>query len=157
MKIKLIQVGKTDEKWLVNGTEIFSKRLSHYLPYETITIPALKNNRNMNSIQQKQAEAQSILKQIQPDDFVVLLDERGKIFRSVEFADYLQKKMNSGLRTLTFVIGGPFGFAPEIYSRANGQLALSAMTFSHQMIRLFFTEQIYRAMTILKNEPYHNE
>ena len=141
MKTLLILVGKTTDKHFQAGINDYCDRIGHYMPFELITIPELKN---------------LILKQIQTSDTVVLLDEHGKEFRSIEFAKWLEQKRNTA-RRLVFVIGGPYGFSQAVYSRANEQLSLSKMTFSHQMIRLVFTEQIYRACTIIKGEPYHHE
>ncbi|NVO03348.1 MAG: 23S rRNA (pseudouridine(1915)-N(3))-methyltransferase RlmH [Bacteroidetes bacterium] len=157
MKTILIQVGKTEEPFLIEGISIYEKRIKHYLQYQSITIPAIKNAKNLSEDQQKEVEADLILKNISESDFLILLDEQGDQFRSVEFADFMQKKMNTGLKNLIFVIGGPYGFSKQIYSRANFKISLSKLTFSHQMIRLLFMEQIYRAMTILRNEPYHHE
>jgi 23S rRNA (pseudouridine1915-N3)-methyltransferase len=134
----------------------YQKRLGHYIPFSLTVIPELKNTKSLTSEQQKQAEGELILRNMTASTDMILLDERGKEFRSVEFADYVQKKMSSG-RDLVFVVGGPYGFSEAVYQRANGQISLSQMTFSHQMVRLFFVEQIYRAMTILRGEPYHHE
>jgi 23S rRNA (pseudouridine1915-N3)-methyltransferase len=157
MKITLVLNGKTEDDFIQKGCAVYEQRLKHYLPFEIIVIPALKNTKALSVEQQKQKEGELLLKHVQPSDRLVLLDENGKEFSSVDFAAHLQQQMNSGLRNLVFVIGGPYGFSPEIYSRANGKVSLSKMTFSHQMVRLFFVEQVYRAMTILKNEPYHHQ
>ena len=157
MQITLIAIGKTDQKAMEALIEIYTKRLAHYIKFELQIIPDLKNNAKLSQEQQKEKEGKLILKQVNSSDNVILLDENGKSFSSVLFAQYLQKKMNSGLKRLVFVIGGPYGFSPEMYARSNGKVALSQMTFSHQMIRLFFTEQLYRAFTILNNEPYHHQ
>lgn len=138
------------------GINDYVERINHYMPFEVVTIPELKNTKNLSEEQQKQAEGELILKQLQPSDTVVLLDEHGKEFRSVEFACWLEQKRNTA-RRLVFVIGGPYGFSKDVYARANELLSLSKMTFSHQMIRLTFTEQVYRACTIIKGEPYHHE
>ena len=156
MKTILILVGKTVNKHFIAGIEDYSERISHYMPFEIVTIPELRNTKNLSEEQQKISEGDLILRQIQPSDTVVLLDEHGKEFRSIEYARWLQQKQNTA-RRLIFVIGGPYGFSPAVYSRANEQISLSLMTFSHQMIRLTFTEQIYRACTIIKGEPYHHE
>ncbi len=156
MKTLLILVGKTTDKHFQAGINDYCDRIGHYMPFELITIPELKNTKSQSEDQQKQAEGELILKQIQTSDTVVLLDEHGKEFRSIEFAKWLEQKRNTA-RRLVFVIGGPYGFSQAVYSRAKEQLSLSKMTFSHQMIRLVFTEQIYRACTIIKGEPYHHE
>ena len=156
MKTILILVGKTTDKHFQAGINDYCDRIGHYMPFELVTIPELKNTKSLSEDQQKQAEGELILKQIQISDTVVLLDERGKEFRSIEIAKWLEQKRNTA-RRLVFVIGGPYGFSQAVYSRANEQLSLSKMTFSHQMIRLVFTEQIYRACTIIKGEPYHHE
>ena len=157
MKITLIQVGKTEDKYLLEGIDKYEKRLKHYITFSTVTIPALKNTKSLNFDEQKKKEAELILKSISNTDYVILLDEKGKVFTSVQFADQLNKFMNRAVQNLVFIIGGPYGFDEKIYNRANEKLSLSTMTFSHQMVRLFFTEQIYRAYTILKGEPYHHE
>lgn len=156
MKITLIVVGKTDNRHLVQLIDDYKKRLSFYISFEMEVIPDIKKAKNLSEANQKKSEGEEILKRITPADEVVLLDENGKTFTSEGFSDLLQKKMNSGLKNLIFVIGGPYGFSDEVYARAQSKLSLSSMTFSHQMIRLFFTEQLYRAFTILRNEPYHH-
>lgn len=156
MKISLLAIGKTDSKHLQALVEEYTKRLGHYVSFTSEIIPDIKNVKNLSESQQKNAEGQQLLKRISNSDALVLLDENGKTFDSVAFSEYLQKKMNSGLKNLVFVIGGPYGFSDEIYARANGKISLSLMTFSHQMVRLFFVEQLYRGLTILKNEPYHH-
>ena len=157
MKILVLAIGKTDEQWVQEALLKYSKRLQHYLPFEFEVIPDLKNTKNLSEAQQKEKEGALILKKLNPTDKVVILDEMGKEYRSVEFANYLQQQMNSRVKRLVFIIGGPYGFSPELYAKAQGKLALSKMTFSHQMIRPFIVEQLYRAMTILKNEPYHHK
>jgi len=157
MKIKLLAIGKTDDKNLQNLIETYQNRLKHYIKFEIVIIQDIKNVKNLSENQQKEKEGELILKQLQPTDQLVLLDEKGKEFRSVEFAKFLQKKMNSGIKQLVLVIGGPYGFSDTVYKKSNGKIALSKMTFSHQMIRLFVVEQLYRGFTILKNEPYHHE
>ncbi|MAB48829.1 MULTISPECIES: 23S rRNA (pseudouridine(1915)-N(3))-methyltransferase RlmH [Winogradskyella] len=156
MQIKLIAIGKTDNKNLQTLIEDYKKRLSHYIKFEFEIIPDLKNVKHLSEEQQKEKEGELILAKTQNSDVLILLDENGKQMDSVAFSNYLQKHMNSGIKTLIFVIGGPYGFSEEVYKRANGKLGLSKMTFSHQMVRLFFTEQLYRGFTILKNEPYHH-
>lgn len=156
MKTILIQVGKTVNKHFTAGICDYVERINHYMPFEVVTIPELRNTKNLSEEQQKQAEGELILKQLQPTDTIVLLDEHGKEFRSIEFARWLEQKQQNA-RRLVFVIGGPYGFSPAVYARANEQLSLSKMTFSHQMIRLTFTEQVYRACTIIRGEPYHHE
>ena len=156
MKSVLLQVGKTVNKHFTAGISDYAERISHYMPFDIITIPELKNTKNLTEEQQKAAEGDLILRQLQPSDHVVLLDEHGLELRSVELARWLQQKQQS-TRRLVFVIGGPYGFSPAVYQRANEQLSLSRLTFSHQMVRLVFTEQLYRACTIIKGEPYHHE
>ncbi len=156
MKTILIQVGKTVSKHFLAGISDYVERISHYMPFDVVTIPELKNTKGLSAEQQKLAEGELILKQLQPSDSVVLLDEHGSEYRSVELARWLEQKQQSA-RRLVFVIGGPYGFSPAVYARANEQLSLSKMTFSHQMIRLIFTEQSYRACTITTAEPYHHE
>jgi 23S rRNA (pseudouridine1915-N3)-methyltransferase len=156
MKITLLVVGKTTDSHIQALLQDYQKRLGHYIPFSLTVIPELKNTKSLTSEQQKQAEGELILRNMTASTDMILLDERGKEFRSVEFADYVQKKMSSG-RDLVFVVGGPYGFSEAVYQRANGQISLSQMTFSHQMVRLFLLEQIYRAMTILRGEPYHHE
>lgn len=156
MKTELILVGKTVNKHFNAGINDYVERIGHYMPFSITTIPELKNTKNLSESQQKEREGELILKQIQPTDTVVLLDEHGKEFRSIEFADWIQKKQNTA-RRLIFIIGGPYGFSNDVYERANEKISLSKMTFSHQMVRLIFTEQIYRACTIIKGEPYHHE
>ena len=153
MKTVLIQVGKTVNKHFIAGINDYVERINHYMPFEVVTIPELKNTKSLSEEQQKQAEGELILKQLHT---VVLLDEHGRQYRSIEFARGIENKQQTA-RRLVFVIGGPYGFSPAVYQRANEQLSLSLMTFSHQMIRLTFTEQIYRACTIIKGEPYHHE
>ena len=156
MKTILIQVGKTVNKHFIAGINDYVERVNHYMPFEVVTIPELKNTKNLTEDQQKQAEGELILKQLQPSDTVVLLDEHGSEYRSIEFARWLEQKRNTA-RRLVFVIGGPYGFSEAVYAAAQEKVSLSQMTLSHQMIRLLFVEQIYRAMTILNGEPYHHE
>ncbi|MBZ9651108.1 23S rRNA (pseudouridine(1915)-N(3))-methyltransferase RlmH [Psychroflexus montanilacus] len=157
MTITLVLVGKTDNRHLEALINDYKKRLSFFVKFETMLIPDLKKRKNMEIELQKEKEGELILSKISPSDFVVLLDETGLEYSSTKMASWLQKRMNTGLKNLVFVIGGPYGFSPKVYARGNQKLALSKMTFSHQMIRLFFTEQLYRAFTILKNLPYHHE
>lgn len=157
MKIVLLAIGKTDDKNLIQLIDNYQNRLKHYIKFELDIIPDIKNVKNLSEAQQKEKEGEIILKKLQPTDHLILLDEKGKEFRSVNFADFLQKKMNSGIKQLVLVIGGPYGFSEEVYAKAQGKISLSKMTFSHQMIRLFMVEQLYRGFTILKNEPYHHE
>lgn len=156
MKTELILVGKTVNKHFVAGIKDYVERIGHYMPFNITVIPELKNTKSLSEEQQKEREGEMILKLVQPSDTVVLMDEHGQEFRSVEFAQWLQKKQNTA-RRLLFVIGGPYGFSDAVYARSNEKISLSRMTFSHQMVRLIFTEQIYRACTIIKGEPYHHE
>lgn len=156
MKTKLIVVGKTNDKNIIKGIEDYVGRIKHYMPFEIYVIPELKNTKKLSEAVQKEMEGEQILKQVQQGDDMVLLDEHGKEFRSIEFASWIEKKQQT-VRNLIFVIGGPYGFSDAVYERCNSKLSLSKMTFSHQMIRLLFTEQIYRACTIIKGEPYHHE
>ena len=156
MKTILILVGKTQSKIFKVGIDDYVSRIEHYMPFSITIIPELKNTKSLSEDQQKQKEGELILKEIQPSDTVVLLDEHGAEFRSVEYANWLKQKQNTA-RRLIFIIGGPYGFSPDIYARANEKISLSRMTFSHQMVRLIFTEQLYRACTIIKGEPYHHE
>ncbi len=156
MKIKLLAIGKTDDKNLQTLIEMYKKRLNHYISFDFEIIPDVKNTKNNTQTYQKKAEGELLLKKIAKSDYLILLDENGKNLTSIEFSKHLQKKMNSSTKTLVFCIGGPYGFSEELYQRANEKIALSKMTFSHQMIRLFFIEQLYRAYTILNNQPYHH-
>ena len=157
MNIRLITIGKTDNKNLQALIDDYSKRLSFYVKFDLEIIPDIKNVKNLSEAQQKEKEGELILAKITPTDQLILLDENGKTFNSVGFSDYLQKKMNAGIKTLVFVIGGPYGFSETVYQKAHGKVSLSEMTFSHQMVRLFVIEQLYRGFTILKNEPYHHQ
>ena len=157
MNIKLIAIGKTDNKDLQSLINDYTKRLSFYIKFDLEIIPDLKNVKNLSENQQKEKEGELILSKITATDQLILLDENGKSYSSVQFAYELQKKMNAGIKTLVFVIGGPYGFSDAVYNQCNGKISLSAMTFSHQMVRLFFIEQLYRGFTILKNEPYHHQ
>ncbi|MBQ0733016.1 23S rRNA (pseudouridine(1915)-N(3))-methyltransferase RlmH [Aquimarina celericrescens] len=156
MNIKLLAIGKTDNKQLEDLIISYINRLGFYVKFSFDVIPDIKKAKNLSESQQKEKEGKLILKKVENSDILILLDENGKQYDSVGFSSLLQKHMNSGIKQLTFVIGGPYGFSPEVCSRANSKLSLSKMTFSHQMIRLFFIEQLYRAFTILKNEPYHH-
>lgn len=156
MKTLLLLVGKTQDKHFIAGINDYAERIGHYMPFEIKVIPELRNTKSLTEQQQKTQEGDLLLRQLQPSDTVVLLDEHGTEHRSVEFAAWLQKKQNTA-RRLVFIIGGPYGFSEAVYKRANEMVSLSRMTFSHQMVRLVFTEQIYRACTIIKGEPYHHE
>lgn len=157
MIIRLAAIGKTTTRYLEEGIAEYVGRLQHYLRFEYIEIPDVKISKGMNDLQVKQKEGVELLKLAEPGAHVILLDEHGKTFSSVRFAEHLQKRFNSGGKSITFMIGGPYGFSEDVYRRANEKIALSTMTFSHQMVRLIAAEQIYRAMTILRNEPYHHE
>jgi len=157
MKITLLTVGKTTSSNLIKLQEDYQNRLKFYIPFEMVVIPELKNTKNLSVSEQVEKEADLILKQLEPNDEIILLDEKGKQFTSVRFSEFISKKMLSSIKRTVFVVGGPYGFSERVYNRANSMVSLSAMTFSHQMIRLIFVEQLYRAMTILKGEPYHHE
>lgn len=157
VKILVIFLGKTDKKYIKEGIDDYVKRLSFYLPFEVKIIPDLKNNSNLSVEVQKEKEGQLILEQINKGDQLVLLDEKGQEFSSVEFSKWVEKKMIAGIRQLVFAVGGPYGFSENVYQRADYKISLSRLTFSHQMVRMIFVEQLYRAMTILKNEPYHHD
>lgn len=157
MNIKLLAIGKTDNKNLQSLIDEYTKRLSFYIKFDLEVIPDIKNVKNLSEAQQKEKEGELILSKLAVTDQLILLDENGNTFSSVGFSDYLQKKMNAGIKTLVLVIGGPYGFSDDVYKKAQGKISLSAMTFSHQMVRLFVIEQIYRGFTILKNEPYHHQ
>jgi 23S rRNA (pseudouridine1915-N3)-methyltransferase len=157
MNIKLLAIGKTDNKALQSLIDDYTKRLSFYIKFDLEIIPDIKNVKNLSESKQKEKEGELILAKLTTTDQLILLDEKGTTFSSVGFSDYLQKKMNSGAKTLVFVIGGPYGFSDEVYQKAQGKISLSLMTFSHQMVRLFFIEQLYRGFTILRNEPYHHQ
>ena len=157
MNFRLLAIGKTDNKALQTLIDDYTKRLSFYVKFDLEIIPDIKNVKNLSEAQQKEKEGELILSKITPTDHLILLDENGKTFSSVGFSDFLQKKMNAGTKTLVFVIGGPYGFSETVYQKAQGKVSLSEMTFSHQMVRLFVIEQIYRGFTILRNEPYHHQ
>ena len=157
MKILLLVIGKTDENYLTEGIHKYCKRLRHYIGFDFEEIPDLKNRKSLSESQQKKQEGILIISKLKAGDKLILLDDKGKDFSSLGFSEYLQQQMNSGIKRLVFVVGGPYGFDESVYAKAQAKLSLSKMTFSHQMIRLFFVEQVYRALTILKNEPYHHE
>lgn len=157
MKIQLILTGKTTSAFVSEGFGDYEKRIGRYLRFETVIIPELKNTKNLSFAEQKEKEADLQLKAIEKSDFVVLLDEKGKEFSSVAFSVFLKNRMNASTKSLAFLIGGPYGFSDRIYAVANEKISLSQMTFSHQLVRILFAEQLYRAFTILNNEPYHHE
>ncbi len=157
MKIVLLAIGKTDARYFIEAIGEYQKRLEHYIPFEIQVVPDIKNAKNLTIDQQKEKEGELIIKNIQAGDYLVLLDDKGKEYTSMQFAAYIEKKTHTVSKRLFFVIGGPYGFSDAVYEKANEKLTLSRMTFSHQMVRLVFVEQLYRAMTILNNEPYHHE
>ena len=157
MEIKLLTVGKTDVAWVKEGLDLYGSRLRHYVPFTVSEIPELKKVSALSQAQIKEKEGELILKNVGPQDVLVLLDEHGHEYRSMEFAEHLQKLMARGAKTLVFAIGGAYGFSEEVYARSHERISLSRMTFSHQMVRTIFAEQLYRAFTILKGEPYHHE
>ncbi len=157
MRITLLTVGRTDVKWVREGLELYVSRLVHYVPFTLLEIPELKGVASFSQAQIKSKEGELILKAVKPSDEVILLDEHGKEYRSVDFAKRIEEKISRGSRDLVFVIGGAYGFSEDVYSRADGKISLSQMTFSHQMVRTIFAEQLYRAFTIIKGEPYHHE
>lgn len=157
MKISLMAIGKTDVKYFIDSIQEYENRLKHYIPFEIQILPDIKNTKSLTIEQQKEKEGKLVLKNLQSGDFLVLLDEQGKEFTSLQFASYIEKKTHAVNKRLVFLVGGPYGFSDEIYEKASEKISLSRMTFSHQMIRLIFVEQLYRAMTILNNEPYHHE
>jgi len=157
MKIKLLVIGKTDHKGLESLISEYNKRLQHYVKFELEVIPNVKSTKNLSENEQKEKEGATIMGKLQPADLVVLLDENGKQFTSLNFAANIQKKMNSGIKQVVFIVGGPYGFSDAVYKKSSESISLSKMTFSHQMVRLFFVEQLYRACTILRNEPYHHQ
>lgn len=156
MEIVFLTVGKTTEKYLLQGVEEYEKRLKKYIRFKRVELPEIKRSKGLSEAELKKKEGEDILTHLKGGDYLILLDENGKEFTSEKFAGHIQKKMNSGFKRLIFVVGGPYGFSEEVYGNANEKVALSQMTFTHQMIRLFFTEQIYRAFTILRNDPYHH-
>ncbi len=157
MKIILLAIGKTDAGYFIDAIKEYTKRLEHYIPFEIQIIPDIKNTKSLTIDQQKEKEGELILKNLQAGDHLVLLDDKGKEYTSMQFANYIEKKTHTISKRLVFLIGGPYGFSQSVYEKANEKLTLSRMTFSHQMVRLIFVEQLYRAMTILSNEPYHHE
>lgn len=157
MKIELAVIGKTSIGYLKKGIDEYIKRLKHYVPFEIKYIDDIKNTKNISEDQQKRTEGAKILSLLDKSDFVVLLDEHGKEYTSMQYSSYIQKRMLSGVKKVVFVIGGPYGFSQEVYDRANDKISFSKMTFNHEMIRLIFTEQLYRAYTIINHEPYHHE
>lgn len=157
MKIVLLVIGKTDVSYWKEALNEYQERLVHYIPFQMEVIPDIKNVKNMSEVKQKEKEGEHILKYLQSGDYAVLLDEKGKEFTSVQFASYIEKKMHTVHKRLIFIIGGPYGYSDDVYNAVQERLSLSKMTFSHQMIRPVFVEQLYRAMTILRNEPYHHE
>ena len=157
MDVKLVTVGKTDVKWVKEGLDLYVSRLRHYVPFSLVEIPQLKNVSALTQEQIKEREGELVLKQLNPGDGVILLDEHGKEYRSVEWADWIRQRLARGGKALVFVIGGAYGFSQAVYDRAEGKVSLSRMTFSHQMVRTIFAEQLYRAFTIIKGEPYHHE
>ena len=157
MNIELVVVGKTDMKEVEALISMYSKRLNHYVRFAITTIADVRNTKKLSEGEQKRMEGEAILRLINDSDHVVLLDERGQELRSIEFADMVQRRMSAGTKRMLFIIGGPYGFSESVYQRANSMLSLSRMTFSHQIVRAIFTEQLYRTFTILKNEPYHHE
>lgn len=157
MTIDLVVIGKTDFDAVMSLMEMYMKRINRYVKFSVITIPDLRNTKNISETTQKKQEGEMLLKQFAAGDYVVLLDDKGLEYTSVRFAGWLQKRMASGVKRLVFVIGGPYGFSDEVYARADEKLSLSRMTFSHQIVRTLFAEQLYRAFTILNNEPYHHE
>ena len=157
MKIVLLSIGKTNEKYLIEGISLYQKRLKHYTNFEMIEIPNIKKSQNLSKLELMKKEGELILKNIQNSDHLVLLDDKGKDYTSVKFSEKLQNWMISGKKRIVFVVGGAYGFSEEVFQRGNEKLSLSKMTFSHQMVRLFFVEQLYRGYSILNNEPYHHE
>lgn len=157
MNIKILMIGKTDNSIMKTIVDDYSKRLLMYINFSFEVINDIKNAKNLTIIQQKEKEGELILAKLKPSDHLILLDENGEYFSSIGFSEFIQKKMNSGIKTLVLVIGGPYGFSESVYKKANGKIALSKMTFSHQMIRMIIVEQLYRAFTILNNEPYHHQ
>jgi 23S rRNA (pseudouridine1915-N3)-methyltransferase len=157
MKLALLQIGKTTEKYISTGVDDYSARINKYIGFEIITLPDLKNTKNMPIVEQKQKEGEKICKVLNNDDWVILLDERGHEYSTLEFSDQLGKVFMLAKKRAVFVIGGPYGFSNEVYKRADHKLSLSRMTFSHQLVRLLFTEQLYRILTVFKGDPYHHE
>ena len=156
MKVILLAIGKIDDKIFSDAQEMYAKRINHYVSFTVETIPDVKNTKNLSQDEQKNAEGALILKKLQPSDYVVLLDDKGKQYSSTDFAYFIEKKSYAAAKRMIFVVGGPYGFSNAVYARADEKLSLSKMTFTHQMVRVIFVEQLYRAMTILNNEPYHH-
>ena len=156
MKIKLYLIGKTDKSGIQKPIDEFTKRISRYIKFETVIIPELKNTSALSTQEQKRKEGEILLSKLKPNEHLILLDENGKNYTSVEFANFIEKQMIQSVQTLSFVVGGPYGFSGDVYNAAKGKISLSAMTFSHQIIRVIFAEQLYRAFTIIRNEPYHH-
>ena len=157
MQVTLLAVGKTNEINFINAIKEYQKRLKFYVPFTIEELPQLKNARSLSEDEQRRREGEMLLATLSPQDHVVLLDDKGEQYTSVQFAQYVQRSLSRGGKRLVFVVGGPYGFSPDVYARAGGLVSLSRMTFSHQMVRLIFVEQLYRAMTILRGEPYHHE
>lgn len=157
MEFCLITIGKTKTPWIQTGIAEYMKRLKNYVSFQLVELPDLKSTKSLSEDQQKQKEGEAILSKLTAADFLVLLDEHGREYTSMEFASYIEKLMASGKKRVAFAVGGPYGFSPAVYDRANAKLSLSKMTFSHEMVRAFFVEQLYRAQTILRGEPYHHE
>ncbi len=157
MDILLLTIGKTKTRFVCEGIDEYTGRLKRYVPFSLLELPDIRTTKTMTEQRQKEQEGELILSRLTPGDFVVLLDERGREYSSMEFASYMEKTMASGRKRVVFVVGGPYGFSQEVYARADAKLCLSRMTFNHEMVRMFFVEQIYRAMTILRHEPYHHE
>jgi 23S rRNA (pseudouridine1915-N3)-methyltransferase len=157
MQVRLIAVGKTIKKYLLEGEQEYEKRLKHYIRFDEVIIPELKKAKNLSEAEIKEKEGELILSKLETSDYLVLLDEKGKEYNSVGYSQFLQKQLNSGVKRVVFVVGGAYGFSELVYKRSNQKIALSKMTFSHQMVRMIFKEQLYRGFTILKNEPYHHQ
>lgn len=157
MEIELLTVGKTSIRFVEEGIAEYTRRLKHYIPFSIKALPDIKNTSKLSEAKQKEEEGEKILTSLTTADYVVLLDEHGKEYTSVEFSSFIEKQMIGGRRKVVFVVGGPYGFSQEVYNRADSLLSLSKMTFNHEMVRLFFVEQIYRGLTILRGEPYHHE
>ena len=157
MKVKLIYIGKTGKSFLVEGEKYYAEKVKKYIPFEVLELPDVKNAKSRTENEIKELEGIAILEKVKSSDYLVLLDENGKEYNSIDFSVYLQKQFNSGNQVLIFVVGGPYGFSKQLYERANAKISLSKLTFSHQMVRMFFLEQLYRGLSILKNEPYHHQ
>lgn len=157
MEVSVISVGKISSEWINTGISMYESRISRYIKYSPVIVPDLKNAKTLSKENIKEDEGKLILNELSQSDFVVILDEKGKEFNSREFAEWIQKQMNTGMKRLIFVIGGPYGFSKKVYERANSKIALSKFTFTHELAKLVLTEQIYRAFTIFKNEPYHHD